>query len=118
MGAEYLMDTNTVIDFFNAKLPMNARKMRANVEPNISVITHIELFSSSKVSQEELLQLKHFVAIAKIYETIDIDIVEQNIRIRQRYKIKTPDAIIAATAMVFDLILITRNSTDFNNIEG
>ena len=33
--------------------------------------------------------------------------------IRQQYKIKLPDAIIAATALVYGLVLITRNTKDF-----
>ncbi|MCF8232854.1 MAG: hypothetical protein K9J27_11755 [Bacteroidales bacterium] len=34
-----------------------------------------------------------------------------------KHKIKLPDAIIAATSLVYDLTLITRNSTDFKNID-
>ena len=45
-------------------------------------------------------------------------IVDRSIEIRKNYKTKLPDAIIAATALVYDLILITRNNSDFKNIEG
>jgi toxin FitB len=45
-------------------------------------------------------------------------IVEQTILLRKKHKIKTPDAIIAATALVHDLTIITRNSGDFEKIEG
>jgi predicted nucleic acid-binding protein len=31
---------------------------------------------------------------------------------------KLPDAIIAATALVYDLTLISRNAADFKNIQG
>jgi predicted nucleic acid-binding protein len=31
---------------------------------------------------------------------------------------KLPDAIVAATALVYDLILVTRNTSDFKSIEG
>ena len=40
----YLLDTNTVIDFFNAKLPDNGKNLLLSIEPAISVITFIELF--------------------------------------------------------------------------
>lgn len=40
----------------------------------------------------------------------------QTILIRRQYKIKLPDAIIAATALVHNLILVTRNTSDFKNI--
>ena len=38
--------------------------------------------------------------------------------IRKAHKIKLPDAIIAATALAYDLTLLTRNVIDFNDIEG
>ena len=45
------------------------------------------------------------------------DVISQCVRIRRIKKIKTPDAIIAATAIVYNLTLIT-SDIDFNNIEG
>ena len=46
------------------------------------------------------------------------DIVSKTIEIRKTKKIKLPDAIIAATALVYDLVLISRNTSDFTNIDG
>jgi predicted nucleic acid-binding protein len=46
------------------------------------------------------------------------EIIEQTIEIRKQYKIITPDAIIAATALVNKLAIITRNMGDFGKIEG
>ena len=38
--------------------------------------------------------------------------------IRKKHRIKLPDAIIAATALVYELTLVSRNVSDFRNIEG
>ena len=38
--------------------------------------------------------------------------------IRKAHKLKLPDAIIAATALVYDLTLLSRNVADFKNIVG
>ncbi|MDQ6763986.1 MAG: type II toxin-antitoxin system VapC family toxin [Bacteroidota bacterium] len=38
--------------------------------------------------------------------------------LRKAYKIKLPDAIIAATALVYDLTLLSRNTVDFKDIAG
>jgi predicted nucleic acid-binding protein len=38
--------------------------------------------------------------------------------IRKKYNIKLPDAIIAATAIVYGLKLVTRNEKDFAQIKG
>ena len=45
------------------------------------------------------------------------DVVEKTILIKKLIKIKTPDAIIAATALVNDHTLITNNTADFKRIE-
>lgn len=44
------------------------------------------------------------------------DIVNMTNRIRQKQKIKLPDAIIAVTAVINDFTLISRNTKDFKNI--
>ena len=49
---------------------------------------------------------------------IDEIIADKTIELRKKYKIKLPDAIIAATAIVYNLILVSLNITDFNKIEG
>jgi predicted nucleic acid-binding protein len=112
----YLLDTNTVIDFCTSKLPINAKNLLVSIEPKISVITRIELFASTKISLEEKEVLEIFVDMATIYDHISDEIVAQSIRLRQQYKTQIPDAIIAATALANGLILITRNSKDFEQI--
>ena len=57
----YLLDTNTVIDFCNAKLPVDAKKLLTGIEPAISVITRIELFASTKIEEKEKPTLESFV---------------------------------------------------------
>ncbi len=46
------------------------------------------------------------------------NVIEASIEIRKKHKTKLSDAIIAATAMVHELKLITRNISDFKNIDG
>jgi predicted nucleic acid-binding protein len=48
---------------------------------------------------------------------INEDIIEKTIEIRKTYKTKLPDAIIAATALVYGMTLITRNTKDFDKID-
>jgi predicted nucleic acid-binding protein len=114
----YLLDTNAVIDFLNAKLPDEAKELLQNTEPIISVITRIELFGSAKISDIERLKLEKFVQIATIYDTISLAIIDCTIQIRQKYGTRLPDAIIASTALSYDLTLVSRNISDFKNIKG
>jgi predicted nucleic acid-binding protein len=47
---------------------------------------------------------------------LDENVVKQTIAIRKTHKIKLPDAVIAATALVYGLSLISRNEADFKKI--
>ena len=43
MGQEYLIDTNTAIDYLDDKLPNNANLLIERISSKISVITQMEL---------------------------------------------------------------------------
>ena len=116
MGTRYLIDTNIIIDFSENRLPLNAKLFVAEIidkEPNISIINKIELLGFSLVTSEII----EFIDAANIINLTE-GIANQTIRLRKKRKIKLPDAIIAATALVHDLTLISRNSKDFDGIEG
>ncbi len=118
MGPEFLIDTNVVIAFIDGVLPPVGDEFVAGIMPVISVITQIELFSSPLISAVEHSRLKQFVGAAEVYRILDNNIVEAAIGFRLVKKIKTPDAIIAATALANGLTLLTRNTTDFKSLPG
>ncbi len=115
MEQKYLIDSNPVIDFFNGKLTAGGKNFIAAIDPVVSVITHIELLNNKNIPWDEWVQLLDFIQIATICQ-LDNAIVEQTIILRQQHKIKTPDAIIAATALIHGFTLISRNLFDFKNI--
>ena len=82
--------------------------------PNISIITVIELLSWTHPEIE--VQLRGFVEDANVAD-LDIEVVKRCIHIRRSKKIKVPDAIIAATALVNGMTLITGDG-DFDRIVG
>jgi len=82
----YLLETNTVIYFCNSKLPEPAKVLLFAIEPAISVITSIESFASSKITDKEKASLEAFVAFSTVYDHIDTPIIAQAITIRQQYK--------------------------------
>lgn len=116
MEQRYLLDTNVVLDFMGNKLPTKARNLLSEIidtEINLSVISKIELLGFSKVEQD----LVSFVDYANVL-MIDGNIVDKTIEIRKIYRIKLPDAIIAATALIHNMTLLTRNIRDFESIKG
>jgi len=114
MGQKYLLDTNAILDFMGKKLPEESQVFLSEIiddQINISSINKMELLGFSNVEQD----LIDFVGFAEIYH-IDDKIIDQTIELRKKYKIKLPDAIIAATAIVHNFTLISRNSSDFLKI--
>jgi predicted nucleic acid-binding protein len=77
----------------------------------ISAINKIELLGFSNVEQN----IVDFVGFMEIYH-IDDEIIDKTIELRKKYKIKLPDAIIAATTIVNNFTLISHNFKDFQKI--
>jgi predicted nucleic acid-binding protein len=115
MGKSFLIDTNVIIDFSEGRFATAAKAFVAEVinkNPTISAITQIELLGFSVVPK----QIVNFVKYANI-SSINNKVINKTIEIRKTHKMKLPDAIIAATALVNNQILLTRNVSDFKNIE-
>lgn len=116
---KYLIDSNAVIDYLGKKFPANGMGFMNSVidnVPTISVVTKIEVLSFN-AEKEHYDLLNSFMDDAAIMDLTN-DIVMASIDIRKKYRTKLPDAIIAATALVYKLSLISRNTSDFNNIKG
>ncbi len=116
----YLLDTNTVIYFLNGSLPNAAMQFMDTVVDercNISAITKIELLGFGFTSDAEQETMEDFVGGSAVIG-IDDAIINAAIELRKTRKIKLPDCIIAATALVHGLTVISRNTSDFKNIDG
>jgi predicted nucleic acid-binding protein len=61
--------------------------------------------------------MENFVSLAEVIE-LNKSIIDQTILLRKKYKIKLLDALIAATAMVHNLVLLSHNTKDFAGIIG
>jgi predicted nucleic acid-binding protein len=115
----YLMDTNAVIDYLGNKISASGMDfMNAVVDavPNVSVVTKIEVLGFN-APDEHYSILANFMNDAVVLDLTN-NVVEITIEIRKKYKTKLPDAIIAATALVYGFVLISRNISDFKNIDG
>ena len=84
--------------------------------PNISIITQIELLCwKTDAATEQNVQ--NFIADSIVLD-ITPDVITQCVNLRKGKKIKTPYAIIAATALAYGYTIITNNEKDFANIKG
>lgn len=116
MGKEYLIDTNAVIDYLDNKLPDKAGELMDGIDSRISVITRMELLSWPGASQEQTLILNEFINASEVF-ALEEPVIVKAVDIRKTFKTKLPVAIIAATTIVNNLSLITRNTKDFEKIE-
>ncbi|MFW5754923.1 MAG: type II toxin-antitoxin system VapC family toxin [Marinilabiliaceae bacterium] len=116
MGKQYLIDTNAAVDYLDNKLPPEANALIDKIESRISIITRIELLSWPNATMQQTSVLEEFIRNSHVYNFQE-PMVQNTIGLRKKYRIKLPDAIIAATAIANDQILITRDTKDFNKIE-
>ena len=113
---KYLIDTNTAIDYLDNKLPENTSDLLDMIGISMSVIVRMELLSWKKASMQHLQVLHQFINSCKVYN-LDEPVILKAIELRKNYPIKLPDAIIASTAITYNLILVTRNLADFKRID-
>jgi len=110
-----LVDTNILIYLSKRKLEFEKVASR-ETKLFISIITYMEVLGYRFETDFEKLTIeslcKHFPVI-----NLNQEIIDKVISIRQKYKIKLPDAIILATAVISNLELITASAADFIHIE-
>lgn len=120
MGIKFLWDTNIAIYYLQQQLPIHAEKViDQTLETSaaaISVISEIELLCWRTPNENDLQILHRFISDAFVYE-LDHAIKTKTAEIRRAHRIKLPDAIIAATAIIYNLTLLTRNTSDFASID-
>ena len=109
------MDSNVIIAYLGNRFSDKIAGFLGQLPICISVITRIEIVGWYNVTNQQVQKLIAFTNSATVL-ALSEDVILQTISIRQKNKIKLPDAIIAATAVVNKLTLITSNTSDFKNV--
>ena len=120
MGITYLFDTNVII-YFLGKIVLGNDSLKhldsiCKEGQHISIITKLELLGYRFENVTNEYATKKFVSFSKIHQ-ITPEIERETIALRKSTKIKLPDAIIAATAIVNGFTLISANVNDFKGIK-
>jgi predicted nucleic acid-binding protein len=104
-----VLDTNAVIFLTNRdNVISNGLKNELNEsELFISVITRMEL-AAKQVKPEEEEAIRDFIADVTV-SPLDEEVERKAVEIRRTTKIKLPDCIVAATAIVLDAVLVTND---------
>ena len=104
MTDRILVDSNVVI--YTLQGLSHVRKLLDKKIIFASFITEIELVSFHKNSSQDIQHIQRFFSYSHILE-YSIPIKTIAIDIRRKYKLKLPDAFIAASAIEYDLPLIS-----------
>lgn len=115
-GKNWLLDTNIIIYMVKNELDLSLFT-KENDTLYISSVSYMEClgYNFSNAMEEQII-----TELCNGFEHILIEnkIIKQTIEIRKKHKIKLPDAIIAATAIINKLPLVSHNTKDFIDIDG
>jgi predicted nucleic acid-binding protein len=105
-----LFDTNILIDYLNG-IEQAKTELGRYSDKAISLITRMEVLVGATPETEAAI--RHFL---NEFSNLNIDdqVSDLAVTIRKQHKIKLPDAIVWATALTHNRLLITRNTKDFS----
>jgi toxin FitB len=106
-----LIDSNIIIYASKPEHP-KLRAFVATHTPAVSAISYVEVLGYHQLTNAERLDLEAFFAVAPLLE-VTFPILAQAVDLRQQRKMTLGDSLIAGTALVHQLILVTRNTQDF-----
>ncbi len=113
-GKNALFDSNILIYLSKEEIPFAFINQFDAIF--VSVITYMEILGYPFEHSNEENFIKELLAV---FQTLYLDqhIADITIEIRKKKRIKLLDAIIAATAISANLHLVTRNTSDFSDID-
>jgi tRNA(fMet)-specific endonuclease VapC len=114
-GIKCLLDTNALISFLQGNPKLSSLASADAI--TISIITILEFLSFKEISEPDKKLLADLLELVDVVELTrdNGELIEIISAIRTTYKIKLPDAIIAATAIYKDAVLVT-NDKGFSKI--
>ncbi len=107
-----LIDSNIII--YAAKTEhRHLREFIARHAPAVSAVSYVEVLGYHRLTEHEHRLFETFFATAKIL-ALSEPVLDNAVKLRQRRNMTLGDALIASTALVYQLTLVTRNVKDFD----
>lgn len=113
-GENYLVDTNTLIHLLDGNDTITEFLNGKSIF--VSFISEMELLSKPSLSTESIRIIKSLIDGCVLVD-FNTEIKQSAIKIRRNYKLKIPDAIIAASAGYLGIPLLTFDS-DFKKVKS
>ena len=111
-----LLDSNAII--YSIKPESDAlRQLIAEHNPSVSAVSYVEVLGYHQLTVSDREDFIEFFKTAQII-SVSQPVLDQAVALRQQRKISLGDSIIAATALLNDLTLVTANVSDFRWIDN
>ena len=111
-----LLDSNIII-YASKPEYADLRRFIAEHTPSVSAVSYVEVLGYHRLTDSERHSLEAFFAAALILP-LSATVLDQAVRLRQQKKMTLGDSLVGATALVYNLTLVTRNTDDFKWVTG
>jgi predicted nucleic acid-binding protein len=105
-----LIDSDVLLDFLDGYAPAGPELTRYR-ERCISIISWIDVMAGARTAADEDTRrgfLDHFHIVPLTQR-----VAEEAVTLRRQYRLKLPDAVIWASAITENCLLVSRNTKDF-----
>jgi hypothetical protein len=106
-----LLDSNIIIYAAQAENEF-LREFIAENSPFVSALSYLEVLGYHQINDEDKTYFEEFFNASQILP-VSQAVIEQGVKLKQIKKMSLGDTIIAATGLVYDLTVVTRNIYDF-----
>jgi predicted nucleic acid-binding protein len=116
----YTLDTNTIIYYLDEDpmvVPLLDPILGQDMAIFVSVVTELELLSYPGLTEEDMTEIQQLLTSVVIFP-LESRLAQLAGTLRRQYHLKTPDSVVAATALLTRTTLVTRNIRDFHGIDG
>ena len=113
------LDTNAIIYFLKSEpgVVERIRQFRLDRLPlYVSAITELEVLSHASLTAAQIVDINEFLRTLAVMP-VDSSIARSAADLRRKYRLRTPDSAIAATAMAVGSTLATRDIGHFEKIK-
>lgn len=111
-----LLDSNIII-YAGKPDYQKIREFISGIKPAVSAVSYVEVLGYQRLSVKEKKYYEEFFSLVPVLP-LSWEILNKAVEIRQLRKTTLGDSLVAASALEFNLTLVTRNVNDFTGISG
>jgi predicted nucleic acid-binding protein len=106
-----LIDSNILI-YAVQSAHAHLRRFIADHAPAVSAVSYVEVLGYHQLDDQEQQYLEEFFRLARVLP-LSQAVLDQAVALRKKRRMSLGDALVAGTALVHGLTLVTRNGDDF-----